>query len=780
MTPLERYARFLVRHAVAVLLIVGAVTALLVLGIGRLRAEFDVEASLPQDHPFVAIDRAIRREFGGRNTVIIAIEPKTGDVWRPDVLSVVHDLTLDALRLKNVIAQNVVSLAAPSVRFVEDKGDRIDADYLMKDVPQSPEEIARLRARVAADPQLSGLLVTPDDRAALLLVDFWEGDPAIDIAHRVIGMTEPYRDRGVDFFFAGEPTLALTDIEQSRDIAFRIPMAFGVIALMLLVSFRNLQGMLIPMLTAALSTVWGLGLMGYTGQVIDSWNVAVPILLIAIAAGHSAQMLKRYTEEVERLGDNREAVVVSTAIMGPVMIAAGGVATLGFASLALTGIRAIEAFGLACAYGIGSAVVLEMTFIPALRTLLPAPRIRPRGEGLTGRFLAVLERAILERGGRRVIVASVVVLALAVIGALRIRTYGSTREYMARDSLPRLHLEEIQRHFPGTYTMTVLYEGPAGAAKTLPFLRHMDGLRAEIERDPLVVKTGSLVDLVKMLHKTFNADAPDPYRLPDDQELVAQLMFLGASPAFERFTDRSQSKGLLVAYLRDDDSALVGPLVRGAQAWVDAHPAPDGVRVLIAGGAGPTVLAVNEHTTRSKVLNMLLVLATIYAVSSLVLRSPLGGLYVITPIVATIAVLFGLLGWTGLRLDMGSATNIAMAAGVGADYAIYFLYRLREERRRRASDAEALGIALRTSGRAVIFVAASIAAGFGVMGLSKFFGLRMFGTLMPTAMALSCLASLSLMPVLVLRTRPRFVFEGADVEVSPAVRSPATRTAPEA
>jgi hypothetical protein len=370
-----------------------------------------------------------------------------------------------------------------------------------------------------------------------------------------------------------------------------------------------------------------------------------------------------------------------------------------------------------------------------------------------------------------------VVLALAVAGVLQIRTYGSTREYLAAGSVPREHLEAIQRHFPGTYTMTVLYEGPKGVAKSVELLRHLDRLQAHLERDPLVVKTGSLADLVKMLHRTFNADAPDPYRVPDDQELVAQLMFLGDSPAFERFTDRSQSKTLLVAYLRDDDSALVGPLVRGAQAWVDANPPPPGVRVLVAGGAGPTVLAVNEHTTWSKVLNMLLVLATIYVVSSLMMWSPVGGLYVITPIAATIAILFGLLGWTGLRLDMGSATNIAMAAGVGADYAIYFLYRLREERRRAASDAEALHVALRTSGRAVIFVAASIAAGFSVMAFSRFFGLRMFGTLMPTAMAIACLASLSIMPVLVLRTRPRFIF-APEAELSPELRSPGPRTAP--
>ena len=120
--------------------------------------------------------------------------------------------------------------------------------------------------------------------------------------------------------------------------------------------------------------------------------------------------------------------------------------------------------------------------------------------------------------------------------------------------------------------------------------------------------------------------------------------------------------------------------------------------------------------------------------------------------------LFGFLGWTGIRLDMGSASVIAMAAGIGADYAIYFLYRLREERARLESDEAAVEAALHTSGRAILFVAASIGAGFAVMAFSRYPGMRLFGILMPLAMATSCLAALSIMPVLVLRSRPAFVF----------------------
>lgn len=764
----ESYVRFVVRYAWWVLLAVALVAAWVGSGLGKLRAEFTVESSMPANHPLVEIDRAIRREFGGRNTVIALIVPRRGDVWQTEVLEAVQDATLAALRLDGVIAQNVVSLAAPSVRYVEEVGDRIDADILMREVPRTPEDIAALRAKVDADPQLRGMVVTPDQRAAVLVVDFWESGTGDEVARRVLGLADSFRDRPVDLYIAGEPVMLLSHLEQSREMQFRIPILFLVTTVMLLVSFRSVQGMLIPMLTAVLSTILGLGLMGHAGIVIDSWNLVTPILVIAIAAGHSAQMLKRYVEELERLGDNRAAVIASTVATGPVMIAAGGVAALGFAGLALTGIPAIAGFGAACALGIGSAVALEMTFVPALRSILPAPRATAPKGGITGLVLTGLERAILDRNGRTVLLVAGIALLLAALGALQIRTYGSTREYMPRDSLPRTHLEEIERHFPGTVTMTILYEGPPESAKSLDALRHMDGLRAELDSDPLVWRTASLVDIVKMMHRIFNSDAPDPYRLPDDQQLTSQLVFLGSSPASERFLDREYSKSLLIAYLRDDDSALVGPLVERARAWVTAHPPPPGVRVLIAGGAGPTILAVNEHTTHTKVLNILLVLAVIYLVSSLVLRSPKSGLYVITPIAASVAFLFGFIGWTGIRLDMGSSSILAIAAGVGADFAIYFLYRLREEHARTADDAAALRATLQSSGRAVIFVAASIGAGFACVGLfSRFLALWLFGTLMPITMAVACLAALSLMPVLVLRTRPAFIFGVPAAAVSP-------------
>src|SRR5437867_1631811 len=106
---MESFARFVVRRAWFVLAAVLLVTVWIALGMRSLRAEFDVEASLPRNHPFVAIDKEIRSQFGGRNTIIALIVPRSGDVWQTPVLEVVADATLQALRMDGIISQNVVS-----------------------------------------------------------------------------------------------------------------------------------------------------------------------------------------------------------------------------------------------------------------------------------------------------------------------------------------------------------------------------------------------------------------------------------------------------------------------------------------------------------------------------------------------------------------------------------------------------------------------------------------------------------------------------------------------
>ena len=66
-------------------------------------------------------------------------------------------------------------------------------------------------------------------------------------------------------------------------------------------AFRTKQGFILPLVTAIMAVLWGTGFMGVLGQPLDIFNSPTPILILAVAAGHAVQLLKRYYEEYEAL-----------------------------------------------------------------------------------------------------------------------------------------------------------------------------------------------------------------------------------------------------------------------------------------------------------------------------------------------------------------------------------------------------------------------------------------------------------------------------------------------
>src|SRR6185369_16076145 len=140
------------------------------------------------------------------------------------------------------------------------------------------------------------------------------------------------------------------------------------------------------------------------------FNTTTPILILAVAAGHAVQVLKRFYEEYERIGDVHAAVIASLVRVAPVMLAAGSVAALSFCSLVTFQTATIRTFGLFTGFGIVSAMIIEMTVIPAVRASLAAPHGREtereaEAHPLLDGFLSWSAR-LANAGGSRVFVAT--------------------------------------------------------------------------------------------------------------------------------------------------------------------------------------------------------------------------------------------------------------------------------------------------------------------------------------------------------------------------------------
>jgi predicted RND superfamily exporter protein len=528
--------------------------------------------------------------------------------------------------------------------------------------------------------------------------------------------------------------------------------------------------MALPLLTALVSVVWALGLMGFFRIAMDPFNTMTPILIMAIAAGHAVQILKRYYEELAAGRDNRRAVVEATAKMAPVMITAGLVAAASFASLVMFHLKTFQAFGVLTAFGIISALILELTFIPALRSLIPAPAVvGARRDGLD-RMLAVLAEVVT--GPRRgwVAVGVALVAVAAIGGAAQVEVNNSLKNQFFESTALRIDERVLNAHFGGTSTFYVMIEGQRPDALKHPeVVTAIEELQRRLAAVPGVGKTESFVDYLRKMNRTFHGDLEEFDRIPTTEGEISNFLFMysiSGNPAdFARLVDYRYRRAVIWSFLKSDSTALAERLIGVVDAQRGAFERL-GVTVGVAGSA-PVTVALNRTMVDGKLQNIVQIAAIIFVAAAVVLRSLLGALLVLMPLGLAVLINFAVMGVTGVTLGIGTAAISAMAVGMGADYAIYFLFRLREEYRdlggsyggayrETALLERAVRTSVSTSGKAICYVAAAISAGYLVLPFSGYY-LHMEGILVPIAMVTSALGALIILPLMIVGLHPGFI-----------------------
>jgi uncharacterized protein len=773
----RRYARWLIAHRVLVGLAILGVTVFLVSRIGILQFDSNVELFAPQTHPYVVTTHLMEQVFGGKYVVVIGITPKQGDVYQPEVLAKIKRIQDGLEQLPEAVRHNILSLAARKVKTIKGRAEGMEVRPMMESVPQTPEDIAKLKSAVASMPIYINSLVSPDGKSAAVIADFKQDVKRfpnwIALLAGMRKIVDRERDNSVDIHLGGTPIVA-----EAADVEFAtMPAFFGAALLIIMAiqywSFRSVQGMLLPMITGILSVLWALGGMGLLHVHMDPLSITTPILILAVAAGHAIQVLKRYYEEYNRLQGagipmreaNRAAVVESIARVGPVMVTAGSIATLTFFSLATTGSSAVQHFGVFSGCGVLAAMILELTLIPVLRSALRPPKkretARERKAGIVDRLLLGLANNLV--GGRApwIVAGGLAVLALVGVGLLFVRVDNNFRLYFKPMSTVRIDDRSLNSSFGGTDSLQFLVQTPAqDGVKDPKVLQGMADLQAFLESQPDVGKTQSLADLTKRMNQAMHADDPRFYAIPESRDLIAQYLFLyslsGDPQDFDSFVDNDYQRASVWAYFKNESTSYADSVAQKAQAVI-AKSFPPGTTVQM-GGSLPEIIALNSVIVRDKFRNMAQMALIVFILGSIIFRSPVGGLFVVTPLIAVTLANFGLMGWLNITLDIGAMSAAAMAIGIGADYEIYLLFRFREELARSGNLLSATRDSLLTSGKAILFVALSVIGGYAVLQASDFAFFNHLSDLVMATMAVSAFFALFFLRALMMLFKPRFIF----------------------
>jgi len=762
------YAQWVVRRRVLVLVVVTLVSVVFASFAKRLHVEIDPDRLLPQEHPYIETLNDVHRVFGDKNLVVIGLFPRDGNIFTPRFLRKLAEVTARIERIPGVNPALVQSLAASHLRTIRGTADGIEVEPLMPEVPTDLAAAEALRDRLLADDLYAGALVARDGTAAGIQASF-ELTPTLpdykSLHARVVDELASVDDGTFEYALSGPVVFASHLGTKTAGMALLFPLALVVIAAVHYEAFRTFQALVLPLLTALLSVLWALGLMGMLGIQFDPYNITTPILILALAAGHAVQVLKRFYEELNDSRDVQTAIVDALRRVGPVMLAAGTVAAMSFCSLASFRMATIRTFGLLAGFGVVSAMVIELTVIPALRALLPAPRRAERSREaaarpVIGRLLRLSAYAATPRGS--IVVLGVVVGLIAVSASYGARLKVDTSYKRAFDRDDRVWIDDarINDALAGTNTLVVLVEGDGeGALEEPRVMQAIAALERRLESEPGVGSVISYVDVVRRIHQEMNRDRQDVEALPGSRRLAAQYLFLhslsGGADSLTAMLDEKRSTAK-IRVLTHEDSTRYGESLIATARRVVADTFPPDVRVRYSGSLASGAAA-TDVLVEGKLRNIAQIAGIVILVSSVLLRSLIGGIFVAVPLLVTVAAIFGVMGLLGLPLDVNTATTATIAVGIGTDYAMYLLFRTREELRASPTLEAAIARAVATSGTAVVFVSTAVAAGYFTLCLSGFSHYVRLGGLVAFAMVVSSMSAILIVSALAVRIRPRFL-----------------------
>lgn len=723
------------------------VTAVFAYGVLQLEISTDVQSFFAEDDPRLASFRRAGDTFGSSLYVLAVVS--ADDVFSVPVIQALDSLTRELEEVPGVASVRSIT----NVENVRGTPWGIEVAPVMDVLPDSDAAAARFRERVLSSENVADRLVSEDQQHTLILIQMAASENNDPVVLAIRDVVDRYADR-LTVRLTGHAALTQELNHLLRaDIVRLMPPVLAVIVAVLYFSFRTASGVLLPLASVGISVIWTLGLMGFLGVSLSQLGSAIPVVLTSLGSAYGIHVLRRYEEEWRKAQDSREAAEQTVRSVGLAVVMSGLTTVVGFVANVFTSIVRIREFGLFMGVGVAVALLVAVLFIPAVlvlarggkraRPLAPAPV-----SGVAGARSGLLERlgAAVTRRAAVPLAAAAALVLLSFTGFARLEVDTDYLRFFDARSETRQAYELVQEKFGGVDTIQIILEGDVLEPETL---RAMEALQAELDGMPRVSGSMSVADIVKEVGRALNEDDPAYAVIPESRAAVAQyllLLSMSGDAVLDQFLTWDQGTAKIEVPVATTSAQERAEVLRRVEALAAERLGPYG-RVEVT-GLPYLIDGMAELITGGQIQSLLVSLAGVLVLLWIMVGSLGTGLLCLVPILVTVAINFGFMGWAGMTFDVITALVASIVVGVGIDYSIHVYSRWREEVSNGHGPREAAVATLATTGKAVLLNAAAVAAGFLVLLLSTFPPLRTFGFLVAFTMGVSSAAALTVLPAL--------------------------------
>ena len=694
--------------------IVAVVTISCLPALPRLAVDNSLEAWLARDSAEYREYEAFRQEFGSEEFVLVVYE--LGRRMDDALLERLVDLRFELEEVAGVggvydlstIYSRFFALLGRE-RFEEDLTSPFYRDFLVS------EDLRYAATWVLLD------LGSAADRTAVV-----EG---VEAAARRAGF-------GERFWLAGSPVL---------NVAARrfYPLVCAVSALILLLVFRRLAGVLIPMISVGCGLVWTLGLLAASGRRLDMVTVALPPVVWVVGLATAIHLLARCQAKLRRGEAARDAVPATLAELGLPCSLSALTTARGFAALQVPSMPPVREVGLFASLGVVSCLTSNFLLFPALGRWWGRDTGRWSERSRLAARLEALGEWVLAHPRRILTVVAGLSLA-ALAGVLLLRADSNVVEFFDDETEIARVYREVLPGLTGPYSMEVLLDVGEDQVD-LPTLRRVDRLAAEIEEQPGVARVLSVVDFVKKAAVPIDArDAP--YELPADEAALDEAWLrvereLGEEVAPLRAAGGRLRLSVIARPMGSSEHRLLVERIEELTRRSELEPLAPRLT-----GVVTLLVELQDELLASQVQSFSLAFAVIAPLMAAFFGSLRLALLSLPPNLVPILLTLGFMGAAGIRLNPATVMIAAIAFGIVVDDSIHFLTHYREERRRGVEVRAAILDTLGAVGRPLWITSLVVASGYSVLCFSSFVPLFDFGILSAATMLAALAGNLVLLP----------------------------------
>lgn len=726
------------------------------------RMETNLDKYMPHDHPaFVYSDKA-EKWFNIQDGIIIAVENKDG-VFNTETLDIVKKLTKKLQKFKEIQKKDVVSLyTADNIVGTE---DGMDVKAFYKRVPKTKEKLEELKGKVESNEMIFGRLVSTDETVTVVVAGINNDVFSQKFYKEILSTAKEFETNNNKLYVAGRPivegTMALLG---PADMKRMVPIVLLVITLVLYLTLRSVKSTVLTLLVVLFSTIWAFGLMAAVNIPIYAVSTMIPVMLIAIGVADGIHLYSHLHLYMRKHPDTTKLEAVKNMIknMWSPVVMTSVTTAVGFISLLTSQVYPIKYFGIFTAFGVMAAMLFSLVLIPAGIMAFGLPKFKEKKNKNNDEHEDKAAYDIAEfvlKHKYSTFFATVLIVVVSIIGISKVWINSSFLEKFEKDSDIVLTDEFINEHFGGTSTLNLILDSKnEDAFKNPEVLRLVDKMQQKIDGDLQVVgNTFSLADYLKRMNKVMHADKKEFNKIPNSQELIAQYLLLyemsGDPDNLWKVVTEQYNKANVTFQLKSDNSKAIN------SALAEIHKYKEdfnklGVTLNYA-GSGYKALVFTDLILEGQIMSLIMSLIIVIILLALMFKNFTLGLIGSVPIMITAAISFGIMGWFNIPLNTTTALLSSIAIGIGIDYAVHLIeqYKINSV----CGDKDlTVKKTMAHSGRAILFNAVVVIAGFLVLLFSVFPPNRELGFLVSLNMFISLVGTLTIMVILLYKSNIYF------------------------